>query len=1037
MSESIINALMHLFAIIESVKDDTDVDSGNLVVEPYLKKHLNSSLASEYLNLFYDYLDFYRRSYQLLPQEREMEIASVNILQVSKICNQLNKELLQFERITVFIQLMELINADKKVSQKEEDFILLVAMNFNIPSKEVNDIKSFILDPEGTNIQKDKALLIDSRMTEWPDEIAAMMQKKNKNIEGITAFKHMYVQNLYGKILVLHIASINSFVFRYKGPLNLYIEGHKIYQDKFYTLKPGSIIKGPNIKPIYEIDISKKFLKDENSFNIVLTGTNVDFHFKNSSNGIQSFNFDEESGQIIGIMGGSGTGKSTLLNLLNGKMKPDSGQVQLNGFTIEEAVGHGVVGYVPQDDLLFEELTVYQNLYFNAKICFSDYSEDKIAETIDKVLNDLDLQEIRELKVGDPLNKSISGGQRKRLNIALELMREPTLLYVDEPTSGLSSMDSEKVMWLLKDLSRKGKLVIVIIHQPSSEIFKLFDKLWILDKEGYPIYNGNPIDAVVYFKTMSTQVNAAESECPNCGNVIPEQILQIIEAKEIDDNGRATNKRKVSPQRWNQWYREHIETKIVKHKYERELPPSNFHIPGLLTQFKIYAHRNFLTKISNRQYMIINLLEAPLLAFVLAFFSKYVTDQGYVFAENKNLPVYLFMGVVVALFLGMSVSAEEIFKDRKILARESFLNLSRFSYINSKIALLFALSAIQAAMFVIIGNIILEINGMMLYYWAVFFSVSCFANLVGLNISSALNSIISIYILIPFILVPQLLLGGAMINFDDLHKSLTTKRYVPIVGDTMASRWAYEALCVVQFKDNKFERIFYDVEMEISQSSYQNSFLIPRLEVTAEKAIKHLEQGKEIAAIDWALQLLYNETLKLGQKFTITPPPAVNDLNTERFTIAVGNDLLTYYKSIKEIVRAQYNAAILKKDSIYTAQVNSIGRDALLQMQREYSNKTIANLVTNRDELDKIQEIRGHLVQKKDPIYMLPESNFARSHFYAPVKVLFGWHIDTFYFNVLVIWVMTGLLYLLLWADYLRKFLKLFEFGSKKEKRVS
>ena len=183
------------------------------------------------------------------------------------------------------------------------------------------------------------------------------------------------------------------------------------------------------------------------------------------------------------------------------------------------------------------------------------------------------MKKLKNLKVGDPLNKTISGGQRKRLNIALELMREPSILFVDEPTSGLSSMDSEKMMLLLKDLAGKGKLVVAIIHQPSSEIFKLFDKLWILDKGGYPIYNGNPIDAVVYFKTMNTQVNAAESECPRCGNVIPEQILQIIEAREIDDRGRTTRKTACKTLRCGiKKYKENILPQLVKLKYENGAP---------------------------------------------------------------------------------------------------------------------------------------------------------------------------------------------------------------------------------------------------------------------------------------------------------------------------------------------------------------------------------------------------------------------------------------------------------------------------------
>jgi len=637
MTESIINALVHLFAIIESAKEDTEVvDSGELVIRPYLHKNLNNdTLTGEYIKLFYDYLNFYK-SQPVAINDDGLTVDSTSILQIAKICNQLNKELLRSERLIVFMQLMELVRADEKITAKEEEFAALVALNFNLDQDDVNNLKNFILRPETDEIDKKRILVIDNKQTEWPEEMAWIIRKKKiKN-----QVRHLYVQNLFGKILILYLKSVDTFVFRYDGPLNLFLEGGKIIPGKSYILKPGSIIKGPNITSIYESEITKQFIRDESNTQVVLAGEGVEYKFKNSNNGLKPFTFSEDSGRLIGIMGGSGTGKSTLMNILNGKIQPDEGRIHINGFSLEQASIEGVIGYVPQDDLLFEELTVYQNLYFNAKTCFSDFSEDLIERTVNKVLEDLDLEEIKDLKVGDPLNKTISGGQRKRLNIALELMREPSILFVDEPTSGLSSMDSEKMMLLLKDLARKGKLVVAIIHQPSSEIFKLFDKLWILDKGGFPIYNGNPIDAVVYFKTMNTQVNAAESECPRCGNVIPEQILQIIEAREIDERGRTTRKRRVSPSLWNKKYQENIVPDIVKLKYDTSLPLTNFSIPDSWKQFKIFSTRNFLSKVANRQYVLINLLEAPFLAFILGYFSKYSPEKTYAFSENINLPVY-------------------------------------------------------------------------------------------------------------------------------------------------------------------------------------------------------------------------------------------------------------------------------------------------------------------------------------------------------------------------------------------------------------
>lgn len=1021
MSESIINALMHLFAIIESVKEGI-VDTGEIVVKPYLKKKLNQDLAVQYLSLYQDYVDFYRRESTEVSSERELELETNNILQVTKICNQLNYELLQHERVILFIQLIELINTDNKVSPKENDFIKLVALNFNLSTEELKDIKSFILD-DGKDISIANGLIIDNRVTEWPKEIAWMMKKKN--VPGVNEFRHIYVKNLFGKIIILHIKSTHTLVCRYIGPLNIYLEGNKVVSGKSYLLNPGSIIKGANIKPIYETEIAKTFLQNKKKIKLVMHGDNMTFKFKNSDNGIQPFTFYEESGQMLGIMGGSGTGKSTLLNLLNGKLEPTSGKVQINGHSISKCVQEGVIGYVPQDDLLFEELTVYQNLYFNARLCFGDFSESRVRAMVNRVLKDLDIDEICDLQVGSPLNKFISGGQRKRVNIGLELMREPSVLFVDEPTSGLSSMDSQKVMRLLKEQGQKGKLVIVIIHQPSSDTFKLFDKLWILDKGGYPIYNGNPIDSVVYFKTMNTQVNAAESECRTCGNVIPEQVLHIIESKKINEQGSATAERRVSPAQWYDKYKENILNKVEAIKWQEALPPSNFQIPGLLQQLNLFVRRTVLSKGTNKQYILLNLLEPPLLAFILGYLSKYSPHDTYVFSENKNLPVYLFMTVVVSLFLGLTVSAEEIFKDRKILERESFLNLSRLSYLNSKILYLFALSAVQMLIFVVIGNSILEIQGLTFSYWLILFSTACFANMVGLNISSGLNSIVTIYILIPLILVPQLLLGGAMIKFDELHYSISKKEFVPFIGDTMASRWAYEALAVEQFRSNKYEKQFYDQDQSISSTGYNSSLLIPRLESALNDAFYTKNTLKDRQKTEKKLTLLSNEIKRLESKDDNRGFVRHDRLTYAALDSNTYNYTKNYLTRLKKKYQKQRRKSSGNREDILKEISKEHGKDYVTQLKRQHHNKAITSLALNRDQIQKIYTTNNKLIQKKDPVLMIPDSPFGRAHFYAPKKRIGNILIDTFYFNIIALWILSAFLYFALINDTLRKILEM------------
>src|SRR6056297_47370 len=258
-----------------------------------------------------------------------------------------------------------------------------------------------------------------------------------------------------------------------------------------------------------------------------------------------------------------------------------------------------------QDDLLISELTVYQNLYFNAKLCFKDKTQEDLDQLVEKTLKNLGLFERKDLKVGSPLNKTISGGQRKRLNIALELIREPSILFVDEPTSGLSSRDSENVMDLLRELALKGKLIFVVIHQPSSDIYKMFDKMLILDTGGYQIYYGNPVEAITYFKKLDNQINSDVGECPTCGNVNPELIFNIIDAKVVDEFGRYTQNRKVTPDEWEKRYKENVKTDEVE--VVNEKPRKSLNIPSWIKQTTIYTIRDFLSKISNKQYIILNL----------------------------------------------------------------------------------------------------------------------------------------------------------------------------------------------------------------------------------------------------------------------------------------------------------------------------------------------------------------------------------------------------------------------------------------------
>lgn len=1022
MSERILKALMQMFAIIAKV--DGITNSGRSIVQSFLKQQLNQEIVEKYLKVFDEFLE----SHQSVSKRKDgsAKRTSLNSVKVLKICTEINKELEQNQKIIVLIRLLEFIFSSDEISEQEYEFVSTVADTFNISFEEFNSLKRFVEDRHESFDDSSKLLVIS-----------------NKLIPEKNSIKFFGCDNLNNDVFVwvIQIPSVNMYALRMFGNQELALNGQNIKKEKVYILTPGSSIRSTKVKPIYYSDIISKFLADTSENKISFIAKNLEYKFKSGKLGLRNINIYEESGKLIGIMGGSGAGKSTLLNVLNGNETPSAGGVFINGINIhtEKAKIEGVIGHVSQDDLLIEELTVYQNLFYNAKLCFGNLEDDKISEMVMNTLKNLGLEHTKDLKVGSPLEKTISGGQRKRLNIALELIREPAVLFLDEPTSGLSSRDSENIMDLLKELALKGKLVFVVIHQPSSDIFKMFDKLQILDVGGYPVYYGNPVDAVIYFKRLVHHVNAEESECSECGNVNPELIFNIIETKVVDEYGHQTDLRKFSPNEWNIYYKDILEEKLETVNEQNSKPDSTFKIPGKFKQFLVFMTRDVKSKLTNTQYLLISLLEAPVLAFVLAYLVRYFNideenSVGYIFNKNENAPAYMFMSVVVALFIGLTVSAEEIIKDRKIQKREAFLNLSKSSYLFSKVAIMFALSAIQTLSYVIVGNSILGIKDMWLDYWLVLFTTSCFANMLGLNISASFNSAVTIYIMIPFLIIPQLLLSGVIVKFDKLNPTLAKQGGVPFWGEVMTSRWAYEALAVNQFKANKFEKQFYVYNKAISESEFKRVYWSEKMTSKIQKLERELVEKKIDKDFSDDLRLLYSELIKEGslhkgktrfKKIELLVPEKVN-LGILRELKNFINDGQTYgtlrsfYISLDKKAREAKNKLINKLNS------NPEKKKAYQKLAEDHTNEALNTLLFNSNDPDeRCLEKDGKLIQRINPIYLNPDNNFGRAHFYAPQKKLFGKNYSTFWFNIFVIWLMSFILALTLYFDLLKRFLDL------------
>lgn len=1020
MNESILQALMRLFALVAYVNEKGQPSIERDVVYEYLQRQFSTELVNKYLRIFDKFLSEYHPDLSKASDDVREEINIINSKVIVDVCNNLNQELEKEQKIFVMVYLLDFISSGPQLSSYQFRFLEEVAIQLNISEEEYYDARHFTFG-EHEKISSRKNLM-------YIDSSTAPEDKK---------IRHLYIDKIEGRIVVLLIPSSNTYIFRYYGMQVLFLNGHNIKTNRTYIWAPGSVLKNSRFGSIYYTWIAGKFLKSSEHNQFVFTANEIEFSYGNSPNGIKKFNLNEESGRLIGIIGGSGSGKSTLLKVLAGVIKPHYGNILINGFDIHENAEDlkGVIGYVPQDEFLIKELTVHENLYFTAKLSFSDYTEKQIADLVDDALLSFDLVEARDLQVGDAINTYLSGGQRKRLNIALELLREPWVLFVDEPTSGLSSSDSEKVVNILKRQTFKGKLVFANIHQPSSEIFKLLDKLLVVDQGGRVVWYGNPLDAIGYFRHLNHYVDADSSECLSCGNINSDQILRNIEARVVDVNGRLTRKRKTSPQEWYERYMEKVDPIIrnIRRPHPGKAPKNNFKIPSRINQAKLFFKRDVLSKLKNKQYLIITLLEAPVLAFLLAFYTRSARDAegkitSYIFGMNHNLPAFIFMAVIVAIFLGLVLSAEEIFKDRKLLERERFLNLSRSGYLLSKTAILFIISAFQMLMFVIIGNYMLEIQGMTWRYFLILFTAAAWANMVGMNISSGFKSVVTIYILVPIILVPQLLFSGVVVDFYNLNKSIQSFKHVPVVGDMMTSRWAYEAMVVTQFRDNPYEKNFFDSEQKISDALYTKAYLIPELKEKLEFVDKNIENRAEYTQVENNLKLLRNELKKLSVKENVKRPELIKNLTIERYSSELKQNILNFLDEVWNSYHSEYLLALKAKDETYARLIGEYKvKEMFKEFKNRYYNEQLATIIKNDKELIKFFEHNNNIIGLKDPIFRLPSSKNGRAHFYSPMKRLGNTYVDTFWFNIVVVWIATIILFVVLYFDIFFRLIKYFE----------
>jgi ABC-type multidrug transport system ATPase subunit/pSer/pThr/pTyr-binding forkhead associated (FHA) protein len=491
-----------------------------------------------------------------------------------------------------------------------------------------------------------------------------------------------------------------------------------------------------------------------------LQAVNVFKIYKNGYTALHNIRLSLGHGELVALMGPSGCGKSTLLKALNGDEPASGGSIYLFGLELNQHYNllKQNIGYVPQDDIVHPELTVDQTLFYAARLRLADQaSEESIRERITEVLEALKISDsvIRGTRV-----QRLSGGQRKRVSIAVELLSRPSILFLDEPTSPLDPETVGDFMRCLRDLCSRGTTVVMVTHKP--EDLGSADRLVFIGANGYLVYDGPHEEVASYFGTQ---------------NLIEVYAL-------MSEKNRAADYYR----RWNRGRNSDEPSISLMERREQN--------SGVFRQLKWLLLRYAHVKISNVTNVVLMMLQPLLIAvLIMLVFSQMVEPVKGV--NGKETLVgntgMLFMMTIAAIWFGMSNSAREIVGERAIFRREMRYNMIQFNYVLSKWLVLGGILLIQLLLFVGLlkwnyGSEMKDFPATLGYLWL----VSSSAVLFGLVLSAWSNNTEEVMTVLPVAMMPQILLAGIVAPINNITTYLS--------GFTFG-RWGTEGLGRIQDAD--------------------------------------------------------------------------------------------------------------------------------------------------------------------------------------------------------------------------------------------
>ncbi len=594
------------------------------------------------------------------------------------------------------------------------------------------------------------------------------------------------------------------------------------------TLRDGSLIRLSGSQAV-RCRFSEGFLDEERTLIESLRVEDLIHDFGPGARALDHINFEVKRGEMLCIIGPSGSGKSTLLSVLSGQKEPTRGKVKLNGIPLYERREQLVpfIAHMPQEEALNPQLTVREHLRHAVTIRRPALSLAEHERRVDSMLAELGLQSIARRRVGSPGEKTISGGERSRLNLGVDLGSRAEVFLFDEPISGLSSKDSEHVAETLRSLAR-DKIVIASLHRPGAPVLRLFDKVILLDSGGRLAYFGTPAGMVGYFRDACDELGISHPSVTAKSPLGADFVFDVLETplSAIGGGSNTGAARRFPPSFWQERFESADLMQAIRNgggpisrlgdpKAEEHLPlppkPTR-RLRAVIAIFATHFLRSLLSKVRNRGTLYSTFLEAPLLAALVSITLRSSPDGPYEFSTALHIPAYLFLSATVAMFLGLTNSATEVLRDRPILRRERNCQPGASSYVTAKFCALGLVAAIQCLTYLIVGNHFLEIEGMLFYHWLWMTITALTGTAMALVVSSIVSSERAALTSVPLLLVPQMLLAGALVPYKEMNHGLfqNTKEVrerggVPVPASVMPLRYAYEAMIVSQAVRNPFE----------------------------------------------------------------------------------------------------------------------------------------------------------------------------------------------------------------------------------------